>query len=228
MVKLGEVGSEVWDQIILEMEKKLVHLQWKRPHLQPDWRKLAHRRKLDREMYEKYGQWKDIILDPRFQMVKHYLQENVDVQTIMSEPFIPWSTAVIILFMLNKRVNFNVLIFAAMLMFNVNPLYAALVTILLLVRSSSGNKPQPKHLAETRKKSSLRKELKASSSAVNIVNDLADMNLMFDHVLVGSDFATIYTAALLAKCGQRCCVLQPHEVDSVEVRDDHAYPFISF
>jgi hypothetical protein len=213
MVKLGEVGPDIWEHVTMAMEKKLAHLGWKGGDFQPDWRKLAHKRKLERELYEQYGPWKDVILDARFQLLKHYIQENVDVETFMGEPFIPWSTAIIILLMLNKRVNSNILIFVGVLILNVNPFYITLMTFFLLLQNAFTRKRSKRLKDSVQKKHQIIKKCDVGSS----VTEFETLDLNFDHVLVGNDFSTMYTAALLARYGGRCCVLQPKELDISEV-----------
>ncbi len=203
MVKLGEVGPDIWEVINSEIEKTFPELSFT-----VDWRKLAHERKLSRELHEKFGSWEGIVLDPRFQMVKHYLQENVDAETIVGEPFLPWTTIIIILYMLNKRVSSNLLVFITVLFFNVNPFYVALMVFLMIAQKFLAKKNLKFH-----RESSLRTARNIKESAC----DLAKSDVNFDHVLIGSNIATLYTAALLARCGHRCCVLQPVEVDPIEV-----------
>ena len=45
---------------------------------------------------------------------------------------------------------------------------------------------------------------------------------LFDHILIGGDISTLYTAALLSKVGHRCCVLNPEDNRPSVVRPKEA------
>ena len=55
MVRLGEISTEVWDKVVEYMEWKLAEIKFEEEDLMFDWRKTANMFKLERELYEKYG-----------------------------------------------------------------------------------------------------------------------------------------------------------------------------
>lgn len=216
MVKLGEVGPAIWEKIIAEMETKLQDIEFKGEDILPDWRKLAHKHKLDREIFEKYGHFKDIILHPKFQMVKHYMEEHADFNMMVGEPLLPWHTAIILLFMLNRRVNSTALSLVAVFLFNFNPFYVGIAVLCLLLTTKTSHKPkQYKHRKVVTKSSE--SSIVYKPQDVKVAQD--SLASQYDHVLIGSDVSTLYTAALLAKAGHRCCVLQPKQCNPLEVSD---------
>lgn len=87
MVRLGDVSPTIWDKIVEQMEEKLVSIgnlcifcslvhsillteacykDFQEDDILIDWRILANKKKFDRELFEKYGFLKDIILHPRY------------------------------------------------------------------------------------------------------------------------------------------------------------------
>jgi hypothetical protein len=130
MVRLFEVSPLIWETTVEDLEKQLKDIDFKSKDVTPDWRKLAHRRKVDRELSEKYGYFRDVILNPRFQSVKHYLDENANFSFLLGDPIMPWTTAIIILYMLNRRIKTSIVALAAAFIFNINPLYVSLAVFL--------------------------------------------------------------------------------------------------
>jgi hypothetical protein len=188
MVRLGEVSPAVWDAEHVKEKLGDINLD----DISQNWRKVANERKFDRELFQKYGYFKDIILHPLFQRVKQFMLENaiqIDLNLLVGDSVVPVPTALIILFMLNKRVAYSLLFLIAAFIFNVNPIYVTVLTMVYWLVSSK--KPLPKGF-------------------VKRLSTTTDSN-MFDHVLVGNDIATLYTAALLTRNGHRCCVLQPFD-----------------
>ena len=99
MVHLGEVGPNIWDDIMNELEAKLHDTEFKRHEITPDWRKLAHRRKFEREAFSKYGYLKDFILHPQVQLIKHYAEQNARLNDIVvGESFTSITNIVILVF----------------------------------------------------------------------------------------------------------------------------------
>lgn len=218
MVHLGEVNPPIWDVIIEELTEKIDDFE-EQDLLDTieNWRKYTNRRKFDRELFEKYGFMKDLILDSRFQMVKHYLEEHSNFDFIVGDPLLPISTAVIILFMLHKRVKNDVLVLASFFVFSINPFYVCILAFIYCLFFTKKSKPKqykPIKLSKTNKFN------KDSSKLVRVLseeNGEQPSTLEYDHILLGNDLGTLYTAALLAKNGHQCCVLQlkhgsPYEI----------------
>lgn len=206
MVHLGEVGPAIWDTTLDEIEATLLKddpdAHFSRKDFTPDWRKLAHRRKFNREVFEKYGYFKDIILHPKFQAFKHYCEENVNLFDLtVGEPLMPFYNCIILLFMLNKRVNMYIMVLIGCFLMNLNPIH---VTIVALAYFMMQKTKKPKHF----------KTIKKSPVDCNVyqpreLEDCGSFSESYDHILLGGDMATLYTAALLSACGHKCCVLQP-------------------
>lgn len=213
MVKLGEINPTIWDVITEKMEEQLKEFKFKAEDIVVDWRISAASRKLERELFEQYGPWKDIILHPSFQYYKQIVEDNVDFQFQQGQPLIPMATAIIILFMMYKRINNNVLALIAGLIFNINPFYVFLTLITWHYRSQI---IKPKHYIKKKPKLDLKSTNVSTDSYGKIritPKKFYQKQIIedgdFDHVLIGNDVSTLYCAALLSKSGHRCAVLFP-------------------
>lgn len=216
MVRLGDAWPQVWDDVVQEMEHALEEFDFQGEDIMLDWRIHANRRKFDRELFERYGMFKDIILHPKFQMTKLFLEENVDMNLLVGDPIMPITTAVIILFMLNKRVSYNILTLVAAYIFNVNPFYVSVAFIVLMFGS----------IAAKPKKFQQRKSGKPADATSYVPEKIGDLNVSpdkeYDHVLIGNNISCLYAAALLSKNGHRCCVLQPKDGPRLQVYPEGA------
>jgi hypothetical protein len=227
----------VWDVTVEVMEEALRDLEFDGDDIVYNWRKDANMKRRERELFEKYGFMKEVILNPTFQAWKQWFDELWDQNTpsmdmTLGEPMLPLVTAIIVMYMMHKRVPNDVLVLAGGLIFNVNPIYVVAGTIVfhlsskwmrskprqyvkkkaaVVAVSSSGNDD----VAVPYTQSQLHKENKEDDST-GIANNL------FDHVLIGSDISTLFAAALLSKVGHRCCVLQPEGDSPSEVRPEEA------
>jgi hypothetical protein len=212
MVRLGEVSPTIWETIVSEMEIKLKHLDFQGEDIFTDWRKMANKRKFERELFTRYGYFKDIILNPKFQFAKQYLEEHADFNFFLGDSILPLSTAVIVLFMLHKRISYNALSLSAFFIFNINPLYVIIAIIVYYVFRSNG---KPKDYISPSSSIFSRSKLPVNDvencKATSIEVELNEKERTYDHVLIGNDIATLYTAALLSKNGHKCCVLQPSD-----------------
>lgn len=213
MVHLGEVSPAIWDSTIEYLQAKLQDFNVAEyDSIVANWKKSANIRKFDRELFEKYGYFKPIILHPQFQRIKAFLLEHsidFDFGLFVGEPLLPWSTSIIVLFMLYKRLSLSVLLLGAAFVFNVNPLYVVLLFVPLIFSPSSKSPPK----GYRRINSITTKGLPTTPISL----DIAPSDVKYDHVLIGNDIATLYTAALLSKVGHRCCVLQSVDGPAHEV-----------
>lgn len=215
MVRMGDGSPQVWYTIVEEMEARLQHLEFQGDDIQLDWRKAARRNRIHREVHEKYGHFKDIILDPRFQMAKQYLEDNANFDIAVDAPLLPTSALVILLFMMHKRVSNSILGLIAAFLLNFNPLYVSLVVVFLWLSRRRPSapahfQPPPPPPPPLLVDSSHKKRRKLSAAAAE---------LRYEYVLVGGNISTLYTAALLSKCGHSCCVLQPSQLDQITVSE---------
>jgi hypothetical protein len=213
MVQLGEVNPMVWekavDGFVDDLEEDGVNID----KGVPDWLHHANSMKRDRELFDKYGHLKGLILNPTFQYYKQYVDHYVEFDIVLGDPFLPLTTALIVLFMLHKRISNMSMIIVSLFIFNVNPLYvciSALVYWLLI--------PKRKPRLYRWSNSTLSKQGKTVSIGTNSESErkLFETRLYelaqqpFDHILIGrGDLGTLYTAALLSRMGHRCCVIQP-------------------
>lgn len=209
MVHLGEVGPTVWDDIMDELERKLADTGFQRANAVPDWRKLAHRRKFEREAFANYGYLKDFVLHPKVQVVKHYVEENARLNDVfVGEPFTSTTNIVVLSFMLYRRVDNFVLTLVAAFLFNVNPVYVAMAAILLLFMKK-GRLPKG-YINRKRNFSAESKPI--SLKAVKQLD-----STKFDDVLIGWDVATYFAAAVLSRCGHKCVIIEPSDCPTMEV-----------
>lgn len=215
MVRLGEVNPAVWDTITERMEILLAKFKFKAEDIAVDWRISAAKFKLERELFEQYGVWKDIILHPTFQYAKQLAEDNIDFRFQLGDPLIPFATVVIILVMMHKRVSNTILALVGGFMLNMNPFYV-LLSLLTWYRWSHSKRPRqyvkPARQATATPSKHELKPIPFQASAME------KKGLEYDHVLVGSDVGTLYCAALLSRAGHRCCVLMPRGVHQLEVR----------
>lgn len=200
MVHLGEVSPAIWDVTTEYMEDILADIDFSGEDILPDWRKSANSRKLERELFQKYGLFKEFILDPKFQFVKHFFEENSNFNLFVGDPLLPTYTVVILLFMLHKRVSSSILGLVAVFLFSINPFYVCIITVLFWW-VGSWRRPR-QYLNKTR---------------IAQTQSIPAMSCSFDHVLIGNDIGTLYTAALLAQNGHSCCVLQQADGQKLEV-----------
>eukprot|EP01036_Dinobryon_divergens_P029406 gene29405-38498_t len=203
MVRLGDVSPTIWDKVVERMEEKLISIEFQEEDILIDWRVLANKRKFNRELFEKYGFLKDVILHPRFQYVKQLLEDQADFRLFVSDPVLPWTTAIIILSMMYKRVNLTAMFLIAAFIFSLNPVYVVMLALFWGVLSLSSKSPKL-HLPIKKKSRSVGE---GGQSVSTLTSEKFDTT--FDHVLIGNDLSTLYTAALLARNNHRCCVLQP-------------------
>ncbi|RYG97566.1 hypothetical protein EON65_52675 [archaeon] len=216
MVRMGDGGPQIWYTIVEEMEAKLKDIEFNGDDIALDWKKLARKRRIDREIFEKYGYFKDIILHPKFQLAKQYLEDHANFDWTVGPPLMPWSTAVIILFIMPKRVSNTILGLTAAFLFSVNPFYVSIFVLLLWL--VGGSKKTPKKYKQPSKTTTYKpptpnQSLKQPASAVSASKE-------YDYVLLGSDLSTLYAAALLSRCGYSCCVLQPAALAAISVQPE--------
>lgn len=212
MVKLGDVNPTIWDVVTSQMEDALKDIEFQADDLEIDWKRLANSRKLEREVFAKYGYFKDIILHPTFQSTKQWLVENVYFDLLLGDPLMPVATAVILLYMLHKRVNNHALSLIGAFMFNVNPLYVVLSSLAWWWMTANR---KPKQFKKVPKKYRLVNKSNTKNEPIDSTL-LDEKDLSFDHILIGNNISTIYAAAVLSKVGHRCLVLEPLGSPSTE------------
>lgn len=214
MVRLFDVNPPIWDEIVEKLENNVDPDNFRMEDFTVDWRQQAHRRKIDREVFEKYGYFKEIILNPNFQQLKSSYDEyasQVDVNIFLGEPILPLSTSIILLFLIYGKVDTNILFFFSAFLFNINPLYVSLIVLVLCF--SFKKRTTPKLYKNGKDK----KDQKRKENSSNVPSD-ANVLEEYDHILIGNSVSTLYCAAILAKNGHRCCILQPNSTTPTSVR----------
>jgi len=218
MVKLGSASPDAWSVVTSLMEIELKDIDFQADDILLNWKDGANKRRYERELYDRYGPFKDIILHPTYQSLKTKVEENMNTDVVLGDPLIPFATAVIVLFMLHKRVDNTVLTLAAAFLFNLNPFYVAVVVLLMYFQRRT---KKPKQHIKTNSRD-LKKYANYKSYTVLDYGDSNfqeknEMNESFDHILIGNDISTLFTAALLSKNGHKCCVLQAAGAPCMEI-----------
>lgn len=218
MVKLGAASPEAWGTVTSRMEDELKDIDFQADDILLNWKDSANKRRYERELYERYGPFKDIILHPTYQLLKTKVEENINTDIVIGDPLIPFATAVIVLFMLHKRVDNTVLTLAASFLFNLNPFYVAIVIVVMYFQRKTKRPKQHCPISSRDlKKYADYKSYKVLDYGDNAVQQKNEMNEVFDHILIGNDISTLFTAALLSKNGHRCCVLQAAGAPAMEI-----------
>ena len=107
MVRLDEIRPSVWDSTIEVMENMLKDLEFDGEDIIYSWRKDASMKRLERELFEKYGFLKDIILHPTFQSWKHWLgdvwdQHTPSLEVTLGDPMMPLVTIIVVMSLMHK------------------------------------------------------------------------------------------------------------------------------
>jgi hypothetical protein len=209
MVRLGEINPTVWDKVTEYMEFRLEDIEFQREDIDFAWRQQADANRLEREIFAKYGRFKDIILHPTFQYYKQLFDENVSWDLVLDEgkALVPFSVVVIILSMLYSRLSKDALFLLAGFLLNVNPIYVVIGMLIYWMIFYRRIKPK-RYIARSMQRV-------ASSNPLSITDanalKLITNTKKYDHVLIGDDISTLYTAALLSRVGHRCLVLLPND-----------------
>ena len=143
-MRLEDVKPSVWEQVLEVMEASLKDVEFEAEDIEFDWRIGANARKLDRELYERYGLFKDIILSRRFQYIKSLVQENVvlNFDFLLGDPLMPLLTCIIVLSLMRSRLSYDVIGLFAAFVFNVNPLYVVLGYVMYKFKPQSSRLPK--------------------------------------------------------------------------------------
>ena len=143
------------------------------------------------------------------------MEEHADFRGVVADPIMPWTTAIIILFMMYKRVSMGVMFLVAAFIFSINPLYVTILVILSWLFSLSTK--YPKLYLPSKATAKLTQESNHyKPETLDLKNTKSDLDT-YDHILIGNDLATLYTAALLARNNHKCCVLQPYDDKVIKV-----------
>lgn len=214
MVKLGEINPTVWDKVVEYMEYRLKEIEFNGDDIIVDWMKDANNNKLNREIFAKYGYFKDIILHPTFQYCKQWIHDNITWEFFLDDgkSLIPFSTIIIVLFMLYKKTSMDILFLTGAFLFNLNPLYVVSSVLLYWLIFQSSRKPKKyKHIQRIYKTEAIEtiKPRDFSDIGQELLDSKDKKLIEYDHVLIGDDLSTLFLAAILSRVGHRCVVLQP-------------------
>jgi hypothetical protein len=182
------------------MQEQFESEGFSREELVVNWGKAAHSMRVERELFEKYGYMKDFVLHPFTQMCLAWIAKNVDWRPV-GDPFMPFSYAVITLVMARGLMpNTRVLLLFACILFALNPIYVVAAAICYRLYASVIH---PK---------AYRKPKRVDPDYATYLPEQWQPQLMpleYDHIIVGNDLASYYTAALLSWFGRSCVVLEP-------------------
>jgi len=229
MVRLSDdLRPKLWETVVEVMEDALKDLEFEGEDIAVNWLAGANARRLERELYERYGIFKDVILHPYFQAAKQILEENVTTDVLLGDPLMPTVTIVVILCLLRGRLSYDAIALAAAFLFNVNPLYVVLLCGAYFFYNWVGlGKSKPlQYVARTRADLLAGAAAAAAAKVVEYSEEqqrrkevkMEDEPMVFDHVIIGGEIGALYTAALLSRVGHKCCVLKPQGALPMEVQ----------
>jgi hypothetical protein len=101
--------------------------------------------------------------------------------------------------MMHRRVSNNILGLSAAFIFSINPFYVTMFVLISLAFSLNGNQPKQYNKYISKKTEKIQQKTENRSEEV------------FDHVIIGNDLGSFYTAALLSRNGHKVCLLQPQD-----------------
>ena len=219
---MGDLNPVAWDTVTDIMEEKLIEIDFHAEDVLLDWRTPARASRIDRELFEEYGMFKDYILDPRVQGFLELVDTNVNLD-LMVEPHIGIQTALLVLMILRSRVASKTgFAFLSAFVFNLNPIYVILCAAGWYVLGHCNRYPRGYQVAKPR---AVQTTEPRSMRGEHVL--ASDFDKDFDHVLVAAaaDLSTLYAASLLAKVGHSCCVLIPEGLDDSLVAFTPSAPF---
>ena len=132
---LDDVRPGIWDVTVEYMESSLKELNFEGDDIVLNWREAANFLRRERELFEKYGFLKDLILNPVFQSWKTWIEEyfqfmfRIRFSLVLGEPLLPLVTSIIILYMMNRRIPTDIIFLIAGLFFNINPIYVVVLYV---------------------------------------------------------------------------------------------------
>lgn len=191
-----------------------------------DWKSTADAAKKERELDEKYGVWKHVILNPWFQWVMGLLDDLFAIE-LMGEARMAPAAIVVLLFMLYRaKQPLSYLALAAAFFYNIHPILVGGLTVGMKVwalrRKPKGYVPPNKRAGvgvgagetgatadedKDKRPTRLRKGDGLSADARDM-QTLTSLPKEVDHIVLGSDVGGLYTAALLARVGHTVLVLE--------------------
>lgn len=202
-----------------------------------DWKgiadeKLQHRYQLEAE--EESGKLVNVLLANLSLVYRFALEEvwpHIQFDILLGEPVLSNSFFVPVVIMFFKRFSPELLVLLISFQYSVNPLYVVLAVVAVKVFYQRSRVPKnyvPVNKRVTFPASKIKGKIpplpllmpeSPQVSAESLDALCAFINsTSYDHILVGSDFSTLYTAALLAKCGHRCCVLRVQAGHQIQVQ----------
>lgn len=216
MVRLGDINPSVWDDAYPNMVSQFMQYQASpADYVLPDWRIYVGKNMMERLLQEKYGKYgflQTIILNPYFQIVKHWYEQHVSYDAIVGPFYMPLPSVLVLFALCYRQLPLDVLLLGSALLLQINPIYV----VGLLLLWSCILKPSSSHDQEDIKNTRLGPRSSISvegtitqETTENPGKDIVHQEGWFDHILIGNDLSTLFAAALLTRSGQSCCVLQP-------------------
>eukprot|EP00640_Fibrocapsa_japonica_P001021 CAMPEP_0113933760 /NCGR_PEP_ID=MMETSP1339-20121228/1068_1 /TAXON_ID=94617 /ORGANISM="Fibrocapsa japonica" /LENGTH=507 /DNA_ID=CAMNT_0000935219 /DNA_START=97 /DNA_END=1617 /DNA_ORIENTATION=- /assembly_acc=CAM_ASM_000762 len=188
-----------------------------------DWLRNADHSRFERELDEKYGMWKGLILHPFTQRLIQLWQSWWLDFSFFGPPVLSPTASVILLFMMFRaKQPLHVCALAAAIFFSVNPLVILFTVGLWQFLTQSNHRPRGWKggpCAVERDSDDVVVVEKEEAEGVERSEDddllaerfslaKAEAGGLIDHIVIGSDLEGLYTAALLSRLGQRVVVLE--------------------
>lgn len=194
-----------------------------------NWKDVADARLSDREQLlveEESKRFVNVILRNWHSLCQYIAIEvwpYVDFDVLLGEPIIANHFFVVFIIIFYSRLSPELLYLIISFQYCVNPLYVVLFGGAIKLFLSGPRTPKNYIPQSNRHNNDLSKlaDIPGVESRAFAADTIETLNYetlaamcetlnaaKYDHILVGGDLSTLYTAALLAKCGHRCCVLR--------------------
>jgi len=176
-----------------------------------DWKSTADAAKKERELDEKYGAWKHVILNPWYQWFVGLLDDLFSIELVGEARMAPTATVVLLFMLYRAKQPLTYLALAAAFFYNLHPI---LIGGLALGMKLWAMRRKPKGYVPPKKTAAAAADEDNDKRPISLSEDARDMQTLMtlpkevDHIVLGSDVGGLYTAALLARVGHTVLVLE--------------------
>jgi len=190
-------------------------------------------------VYERYGILAYFMLHPIAQSLKQVLEENFGTTRVfLGPPRIAGLQAIVLTVLsflfraqLGQKMGAKTFALLSAFLFNVNPLLVVVVCAFYCLACCISRlrfKHKPLHYVQPRNRIQNRAE-GGGGGVVSYAEYQAsrDLEVSFDHVIIGGEIGALYTAALLSRVGHTCCVVKPKGATPIEVTQEDQGPSFS-
>eukprot|EP00624_Nannochloropsis_granulata_P006470 evm.model.NODE_48527_length_18767_cov_16.646240.2 len=193
-----------------------------------DWKSTADAAKKERELDEKYGVWKHVILNPWFQWIMGLLDDLFAIELVGEARMAPAAIVVLLFMLYRAKQPLSFLALAAAFLYNLHPILVGGLTVGMKVwalrRKPKGYVPPKKRAGvgvgvgagatgatadeDNDKRPTRSRKGDGLSEDARDMQTLTSLPKEVDHIVLGSDVGGLYTAALLARVGHTVLVLE--------------------